>query len=579
MSSEGTLSVGREGEVGSLSSSLSSTSSSSSGVKNESRTSVSGGSKVQKYSTIPTNILEVDDCRDRCYGEREEVVGDVIGYKLCWKSRGELGYLVENYGIPPHVLVRPAKSEERAYSALKDHWMPLYVHYLVARFRFPIPKLLVALLKKYGIGLIQLILNGVRLVVGFLVYYQIRGGGSEKEKGWFYSTPWMAGGRSRNLIIASSSSIKGWKEKFFFADDTEWGRRDGEVEELNKWKGKKLNPNKYQLGEVETDEVERLDKVGRELVDIMYLTSPNVVESSGIYERSSLKEMNRLRAGGKVIRLPEKRSMASAPSALEERIDPSLREVKVVTHRKGKSSIPFPRQTSSFLESDRIAAKRFINSHFPKVDLQRAKDEMTLNGGAGVVRHALEVRFEFFDCLLERVTLAGKNEELSQQKEGTEKSFDELILELEKVKEKLATSKKAVKLEEKKKKRCEEALTKRESELAEVVDLCRLPTLVMAFIDCRKKVKAQNPKVDVTNITFSPEEARVEKNKGSKTAKFHLEIKLKWERDDVGKTIFPPILDYEFVTIDEEEVEVPRETKVVENVRNEEVDQQHHIID
>lgn len=114
---------------------------------------------------------------------------------------------------------------------------------------------------------------------------------------------------------------------------------------------------------------------------------------------------------------------------------------------------------------------------------------------------------------------------------------------------------------------------------SEIVDLYHLPTLVIAFTDYRKKVKAQNPKVDMTKITFGPQEARVEENGDNMTAKFQPAITLKWEWDEVGKNIFPSKLEYEFVIVDEEEVEAPRTTEVGDNVRNEEMDQNHQIID
>ncbi|GKV05237.1 hypothetical protein SLEP1_g17271 [Rubroshorea leprosula] len=679
MSSEETLSVGggevaRDVTLSSIStSSSSSKSSGGSGGRTSvsggdggqgGRTSVSGGDGGQEGSLVPTNILEVGNNRGKCYDERDEVVGEVVGYESCCRCRGELAHLVENYNIPPYVLVRPAGGEERACSAPKDHWMPVYTHYLAAGLRFPIPELLVALLKEYGLGLTQLVFNGVRLVVGFLVYCQLRvvriptvdlfkyffiiKGGSGREKGWFYFTPRVVGGRSRSLFTAGPTSIKGWKEKFFFVDDTEWVRGDGEVEELSRWKGKKRNPNQYRLEEVEKDEVKRLERGGGELTNIMYLTSPEVVESSGIYGRSSLsrEEMNRLRSGSRPVRLPEKRPRAPTSGAQEERvgssrpylgsgsvaevgpsseprrgatkeivtrkrsrveevqplqieapvkflpqpppvqIDPSLRETEVVVPGRGKSSIPYPRQVASFYESRKTAAKRFISFHFPEVDLQRAKDELATNGGSGVVRQALEtvnlvnaMAVEFFDYLQERIALVKKNEELSRQKKEAEKNFGELTSELERVKEELANSKRVAELEEQKRKKCEEALERREIELAEVkksaelsvhnsvdkhvsdfvksdtfievVDLYRLPTLVMAFANCRKKVKAQNPEVDVTSITFGPEEAGVEENGDSKTVEFRPEVKLTWERDEAGKTVLPPTLDFEFVAVDE----------------------------
>ncbi|GKV46058.1 hypothetical protein SLEP1_g53071 [Rubroshorea leprosula] len=597
MSSEETLSVGGEEEVRSFSSSSSSSGRSGSG------TSVSGGNGGQEDSVVPTNILEVGDSQERCYDEKENVGS--LDVTICALSSGWASV-----------------SHSRAAGSV--------------------------VLKEYGIGLTQLVPNEVRLM-----------GGSGKEKGWFYFTP--------------------------------KGRRDGEVEELNRWKGKKKNPNQYRLGEVEKDEVERFKRVGGELANIMYLTSPKVVESFGIYGRSSLsrEETNHLRAEGKVIRLLERGSKASTSSAIEEQvgdgtsrphpnggarakvgpsskprrgsteegavarkrqrveevhplhikapiefvprpppmqIDPSLRKVEVVVLGKGKSSIPYPRQVCSFYESGRTIGKRFISSHFPQVDLQRARDEVATNGRSGVVRQALETEnlvnamvVEFFNCLQERIALVGKNEELSRQKKAAEKNFNELTLKLKKIREELVTYKRVAKLEEQKRKKCKEALAKRDNELAEVkkiaelaihnsvehhisdfiksptfskvVDLYHLPTLAMAFIDCRKKVNAQNPKVDVTNITFGPEEAGVEENGDSKTAEFCPKVKLTWERDEARKTILPPTLEwerdearrtilpptleFEFVVVNEEEAKVPPRTEVTDNMREEEMDQQH----
>ncbi|GKV50199.1 hypothetical protein SLEP1_g56912 [Rubroshorea leprosula] len=667
MSSEGTLSVGGEEGVRDVTSSSISTSSSSSSSSGGSggRTLVSGGSRGrilvsggngdQEGGLFPTNILEVADNWGRCYDESDEVVGEVMRYESCWRCRGELGHLVENYSIPPHVLVRLARGEERACSAPKDHWMPLYANYLAAGLRFPIPELLVALLKEYGLGLTQLVPNGVRLggsgkekgwfyftprIVGgrsrnlftagpssikgwkekFIFVDDTewgRGdreveelsrwkgkrrnpnqyrlgevekdeGGSGKEKGWFYFTPRVVGGKSRNLFTAGPSSIKGWKEKFIFVDDTEWGRGDREVEELSRWKGKRRNPNQYRLGEVEKDEVKMLERGGGELANIMYLTNPEVVESSGIYGRSSLsrEEMNRLRAGGRPIRLPEKRSRASTSGAQEERvgggtsrppaevgpsskprkgvpeeviarkrprveevqplqveapvefvprpapvqIDPALRETEVVVPGRGKSSVPYPRQVASFYDSGTLVPT------FPR---------WTCKG------RRMSWPSKRKKC---EEALARRESELAEVKKAAElavhNSVEENVLDFVK-----------------------------SATFAEVADLYCLPTLVMAFTDCRKKVKAQNPEVDMTSITFGPEEAGVEENGDSKTAEFRPDVKLTWERDEAGKTILPSTLDFEFVAVDEEEAEVAPSTEVGDNMRNEEVDQHLQIID
>ncbi|GKU93502.1 hypothetical protein SLEP1_g7095 [Rubroshorea leprosula] len=262
----------------------------------------------------------------------------------------------------------------------------------------------------------------------------------------------------------------------------------------------------YSIPPYVLDEVKRLERDGGEMANIMYLTNPEVVESSGIYGRSSLsrEEMNRLRAGGKPVRLPEKRSRASAPGAQEERvggevsrpraevgpsseprrgiteeviarkrprveevqplqieapvefvprpalvqINPELQVTEVVVLGRGKSSVPYSRQVASFYDSGRTAAKRFIGAHFPEVDLQSAKDEVAANGGFGVVRQALEtanlvnaMAVEFFNCLQEQIALVKKNEELSRQKEEAKKNFSELTSELERVREDLRSLK------------------------------------------------------------------------------------------------------------------------------------------
>ncbi|GKU95533.1 hypothetical protein SLEP1_g8882 [Rubroshorea leprosula] len=195
--------------------------------------------------------------RDKCYDSGADIVSEVKGYESELRGRDSLSYLVESYEISSRVLIRPARVKERACSAPKDHWMPVYAHYLAAGLRFPLPDLLVWLLLEYSVGLTQLSPNAVRVIIGFVVYCRARGVkvptvnmfkhffvfkvGSRKEKGWYYFTPWSSNKERRNLFSARHSSIKGWKEKFFFVDDTEWDKGDAEVEALATWKAKKAN--------------------------------------------------------------------------------------------------------------------------------------------------------------------------------------------------------------------------------------------------------------------------------------------------------------------------------------------------
>ncbi|GKV02697.1 hypothetical protein SLEP1_g15095 [Rubroshorea leprosula] len=89
-----------------------------------------------------------------------------------------------------------------------------------------------------------------------------------------------------------------------------------------------------------------------------------------------------------------------------------------------------------------------------------------------------------------------------------------------------------------------------------IVNLYRLPTAIIAFTDCRKKVKAAYPEVDVTKITFGEQEGGVEEDGESMSADFRPQIKLRWEDDADGLAVFPPQFDFEFVAVEEEGVEV-----------------------
>ncbi|GKV33928.1 hypothetical protein SLEP1_g42364 [Rubroshorea leprosula] len=602
MSSEETLSVGgSEGEQG-----LSLTNENEVESSRSERSGGIGGEMIEVG--IPSNILEVDPDRAKFYNEEDEVVEEVAGYESMWKSRSDLAHLVEQYAIPGHVLLRPAR---------------------------------------------------------------------EREKGVLGSKGSLDAGRRRKLFSAGPSSIKGWKDKFFFVDDTKWEKSEVEVTELSRWKRKRSNPNQYSLSSGEQEEVERLERRGGDVMDIMHFSSPAMLEAAEIYGPSSMtgEKMNRLMSKRKTVALPEKRSKTPAAPSVGERvlggtsrsrpegsaraevgpssdqgrkraekaatqkrkrvkevqhpqtdaliefvprpspvqIDPALREVGMVGHGKGKES-SIPRQKSSFYEStSKTAAKRFIRSTFPEVDLNRARHKVEEHGGSGVVRHALEtvnlinaLAAEYYDCLKERNNLVDKYDELNLQKQSAEQNFNDLTSELEKVREELVSAKAAIDAKVEKRRRAEEELAKAQGELAEVqkrtemevhnsvekhvsefvnsetfseiVDLFLMPTLVMAFKDCRKKVKAQNPEVDVTKVTFGPEEAAVEEDGESRTAEFRPDITLSWKRDEAGRTVLPPRLEYEFVAMDEE-TEAPATAEVGENAAEQEVDQQRVVID
>ncbi|GKU90478.1 hypothetical protein SLEP1_g4467 [Rubroshorea leprosula] len=135
-----------------------------------------------------------------------------------------------------------------------------------------------------------------------------------KDKGWYYFTPRVANRESRALFTASPSSIKGWKEKFFFVDDTEWEKGDTEVEELSSWKAKRANQNKFSLHEDEEEEVGKLVRKRGNLLNIMELTSAECIESAELYGPSALTEMDKFfnTVGGVAIpKKPRKKSKTS----------------------------------------------------------------------------------------------------------------------------------------------------------------------------------------------------------------------------------------------------------------------------
>ncbi|GKV43253.1 hypothetical protein SLEP1_g50567 [Rubroshorea leprosula] len=88
-----------------------------------------------------------------------------------------------------------------------------------------------------------------------------------------------------------------------------------------------------------------------------------------------------------------------------------------------------------------------------------------------------------------------------------------------------------------------------------ILKLYRLPTAIVAFTDCRKKVKAQYPEVDVTTVTFGEQEEGVEVDGESLSADFRPLIKLRWEHDAEGRTIFLPAFNVELVAVEEGEEE------------------------
>ncbi|GKV12462.1 hypothetical protein SLEP1_g23602 [Rubroshorea leprosula] len=572
------------------------------------------GSMDSESSPSPTSSERtMEERREEIVVEEEE---DEIPSNILEAGGGSsLRGLVENCNLPHHVLIRPTEVNERASSAPQDHWMPL--------------------------------------------------GGGRGEKGWYYFGPRPSSKENKSLFSAGPSSIKGWKEKFFFVDDTEWSRGDAEVEQLSAWKAKKTKQNNYKLNENEVEEVEKLVREEGDVVDILYLTSPQAIEAAELYGPSSLSEAEMDEfinaAGGlhipkkprkksktstgadkgaaekerlpstsarvlkiqqrpkparggseevseKVVPLQRKKRKVAEPEVRGDEvtefvprpfapeINPEVRErkrVKVRGPSRGKELIPpHLHEKSLFEAANTTGAKHFLNCTLLEVDRRQARDEAVSRLGATVVRHALE---EYAESVRDRANLQRQCEQLQKEKEELQKEKEEwekekeewekekremqrrldevlpLVTELQNENDVLSTK---LVLEERKRKICEEKLEAQDkyidkmrkgaaelkknvnllvhngmeehidnflnsSTFEGILKLYRLPTAILAFTDCRKKVNAQYPEVDVTMVTFGEREEGVE--------------------EDEGRTVFPPTFNAELVAVEGEEEEEEEE--------------------
>ncbi|GKV34829.1 hypothetical protein SLEP1_g43171 [Rubroshorea leprosula] len=542
MSSEGTVSVvGSEVmplDYGSMDSKSSPSPSSSKktveGVRGDEVVEVGGNEMVGvEGDSVPITVVEVEGKGDRGYEIDVDIVEEVKQYRSELRTKDSLGHLVENYEISSRVLVRPTGVEERACSAPRDHWMPVYAHYLIARLRFPIPELLVGLLLDYGIGLTQLVPNAMR-------------GGSRKDKGC--------------------------------------------------------------LNEDEEEEVGKLVRKGGDLLNIMDLTSAQCIEVAELYGPSALSEAEMDQflntAGGVVIpKKPRKKSKTSTkqvdegragkevvPTASAETEEELEEGAEVRAPGKGKGPVPpMAFQSSLFKAKNMTGARWFINTTFPEVDKRNARDEALRYCGASVVKHVLEsaswvngLAQEFMDSVKERSLLQRQCDQLQKEKEELEKKNKELQEELnerEAQAKEIALMKDAfVELKENVQMLVHNGMKEHisnfisSSSFDNIVNLYRLPTAIIAFTDCRKKVKAEYPEVDITKITFGEQEKGVEEDGESMSANFRPQLKLRWEHDADGRAVFPPQFDFEFVAVEEEGAEV-EEDEVEAGVEGAEVDE------
>ncbi|GKV26838.1 hypothetical protein SLEP1_g36063 [Rubroshorea leprosula] len=573
-----------------------------------------------RVDSIPITIVEVEGRGERDYDVNAEIVEEVKQYRSELRTKDSLGHLVENYEISSLVLVRPAGVEERACSAPRDHWMPVYSHYLIAGLRFPLPELLVGLLLDYNIGLTQLVPNAMR-------------GGSRRDKGWYYFTLRVASKESRSLFMVGPSSIKGWKEKFFFVDDTEWGKGDAESnveyrtvinivyscfaaemdQFLNTTGGAAIPKKPRKKSKTSTKQVDE----GRARKEVVPTTSVEAEEEVPQLKRKGWEERRALQKKQRVVEEEtgnEVPVFVPQPPPVELNLELRQLEEGAEVRAPGKGKGPVPPlgpQSSLFAAKNITGARWFINNTFPEVDRCNAREEALRYGGASVVKHVLE---EFKENLKERSLLQMQCDQLQKEKEELEKknkelqeSLNEVVPTVSQLEQERASLSTKLAFEESKRRISEserevqaqemKLMTKAFKELKRnmqklvhngmkehisnfissssfdsIINLYQLPTAIIAFTDCRKKVKAEYPEVDVTKITFGEQEGGVEEDGESMSADFRPQIKLRWEDDADGLAVFPPQFDFEFVAVEEEGAEV-EEDEMEARVGGTEVDE------
>ncbi|GKU99434.1 hypothetical protein SLEP1_g12287 [Rubroshorea leprosula] len=452
---------------------------------------------------IPSNILEIEGGDDRCYDVEADIVFEVKGYESELVTRDSLSYLVETYDLPHQVLIRPAGVKERACSAPRDHWMPMYAHYLVVGLRFPIPELLVWLLLEYNVGLTQFVPNAIRAIIGFMVYCRARG--------------------------------------------VKWERKDGEVEFLCSWKAKKTNQNKYSLNSDEEEEVEKLVREKGEILDI----SSDVINAAELYGPSSLSEaeMDKFLSSVEGIAIPKKpRKKSKTYETIASGRGNGNNEKEHISKEeiRGDEVMEFvPRPP--LVELDPELKETGVTTH-GKVDRRRAREEALIHEGISVVKHALETTTwvnalakEFMELVKEHNSLQQQKDELQKKNGEMQRELDMAIPTVTSLQNERDLLKTILSFNEKKRKMCEEKIEAQEEEIKRmkeseaklkkkvkllvnngieehianflnsssfdnIVNLYRLPIAILAFIDCRKKESQPLPQVEIHPVPLEEEQ-------------------------------------------------------------------------
>ncbi|GKV11444.1 hypothetical protein SLEP1_g22705 [Rubroshorea leprosula] len=254
----------------------------------------------------------------------------------------------------------------------------------------------------------------------------------------------------------------------------------------------------------EEEEVEKLVRKEGDIVNIMFLTSSDVIEAADLYGPSSMSEAKMDKylgaAGGVAIpKKPRKKSKTLENVAsgkgdgnmekgqISSTEVQTIEEVELRSKRKrdemdqaqkkkrrmedevrGDEAVEFvPRPAPVELDPDLreienknfFATKNFINAYVPEVDRRKARDEALVHGGTLVVRHALEVNVlaqEFMEFMKEGNSLQKESDKLLKKNGDMKREPDIVVPAMTSLQEERDPLKTILSFEEKKRKMCEE---------------------------------------------------------------------------------------------------------------------------
>ncbi|GKV13481.1 hypothetical protein SLEP1_g24483 [Rubroshorea leprosula] len=348
---------------------------------------------------------------------------------------------------------------------------------------------------------------------------------------------------------------------------------------------KKPRKKSTTLAAVNRGELEKecLPSTSARVLEIQQRLEPAGGNSEEVSEEVAPLQRKKRKVAEPEVRGDEVIEFVSRPPPSE--MGPKIREregVEVRRPNEGTKLIPPHLYEKSLFEArNTTGAKHFLNATLPEsaswTNALAQEYAESVKDRASLLRQCEALRKEKEELQKEKGELQKKNQQIQRRLD----EVTPIVTELQSDNSVLSTK---LSLEERKRKICEEKLKAQDkyieslkkgavelkknvellvhnemeghignflnsSTFEGILKLYRLPTAILAFTDCRKKVKAQYPEVDVTTVTFGEQEDGVEEDGESLCVDFRPLIKLRWEHDAEGRTIFPPDFDAELCPV------------------------------